>query len=77
MKIGVVPKVVANDARLPAERAVTSAAMMAASERSHGSGRFSAIQAAPGAMSASAIVSQPFSSAKANASANAASAPVA
>ncbi len=58
-------------------RAVTSAAMMAASERSHGSGRFSETHAAPGAIKASATVSQPFSSANVNASASAARAPVA
>ena len=51
--------------------------MMAASQRSHGNGRFSATQAAPGTISASPTVSQPFSSAKVSASASAASAPVA
>ena len=60
-----------------ATRATTRATMMAASQRSHGSGRFSATQAAPGAISASPTVSQPFSSAKVSASASAASAPVA
>ena len=60
-----------------AMRATTMATMMAASQRSHGSGRFSATQAAPGTMSASAMVSQPFSSAKVSASASAASVPVA
>jgi hypothetical protein len=56
-------------------RATTMATMMAASQRSQGSGRFSATQAAAGAMSASAMVSQPFSSAKVSASASAASVP--
>ena len=51
--------------------------MMAASQRSQGSGRRSATQAAPGTISASAMVSQPFSSAKVNASASAPSMPVA
>ena len=45
--------------------------------RSAGSGRLSAIQATPGTISASATVSQPFSSAMVSASASAATAPVA
>ena len=49
----------------------------AASQRSAGQGRFSAIQAMPGTISASAMVSQPFSSARESASASEAIAPVA
>ena len=56
---------------------MTSATAAAASQRSIGSGRRSAIQAMPGTISASAMVSQPFSSAKVSASASAATAPVA
>ena len=52
-------------------------ARMAASERRNGIGRCVEIQAVPADISASAIVSQPFSSAKVSASASAASAPVA
>ena len=51
--------------------------MTAQSVRSIGSGRRSAIQAMPGTISASATVSQPFSSAKVSVSASAATAPVA
>jgi hypothetical protein len=50
---------------------------MAASERRNGIGRCSEIHAVPADISASAMVSQPFSSAKVNASASAASVPVA
>ena len=60
-----------------AMRAITSATRMPQSQRSHGSGRFSAIQAVPGTIRASATVSQPFSSAKVSASASAAIEPVA
>ena len=50
---------------------------MAASERRNGIGRCIEIQAVPIDISASAIVSQPFSSAKVSASASAPSVPVA
>jgi hypothetical protein len=50
---------------------------MAASERRNGIGRCNEIHAVPIDISASAIVSQPFSRAKVSASASAASAPVA
>ena len=53
------------------------AARIAASERRNGIGRCIEIQAVPSDISASAIVSQPFSSANVSASASAASAPVA
>ncbi len=56
-------------------RASTSAAAIAASQRSSGSGRFSATQAIPGAMSARPMVSHPFSKAKLRVSASAATAP--
>ena len=49
----------------------------AASQRSQGQGRFSATQAMPGTISASATVSQPFSSARLSASASEAIEPVA
>ena len=52
-------------------------ARIAASERRNGIGRCVEIQAVPADISASAIVSQPFSSAKVSASASAASVPVA
>ncbi len=58
-------------------RSSTSAITPAASQRSAGSGRCPAIQAMPGTISASATVSQPFSSAKVSASASDATAPVA
>jgi hypothetical protein len=50
---------------------------MAASERRNGIGRCSEIQAVPSDISASAMVSHPFSSAKVSASASAPSEPVA
>ena len=52
-------------------------ARIAASVRRNGIGRCSEIQAVPSDISASAMVSQPFSSAKVSASASAASVPVA
>ena len=58
-------------------RASTSTPITAASTRSAGNGRFSDTQAMPGTISASATVSQPFSSAMVSASASAATAPVA
>ena len=58
-------------------RASTITPITAASQRSAGSGRLSATQAMPGTISASATVSQPFSSAIVSASASAATAPVA
>ena len=58
-------------------RASVTMTIAAASQRNAGSGRFSLTQAAAGDISASAIVSQPFSSAKVSASASAASVPVA
>ena len=58
-------------------RATTMPARIAASQRRNGIGRCIEIQAVPSDISASAIVSQPFSSAKVSASAIAASVPVA
>ena len=58
-------------------RSTTMPARMAASERRNGIGRCIEIQAVPIDISASAIVSQPFSSAKVSASASAPSVPVA
>ena len=58
-------------------RASVNITIAAASQRSAGSGRFSLTQAAAGAINASAMVSQPFSSAKVSASASAANVPVA
>jgi hypothetical protein len=58
-------------------RASTKMAAAAVILRSIGSGRFSATQAMPGAISARPTVSQPFSSAKARASASAAADPAA
>ena len=58
-------------------RATTMAARIAASQRRNGTGRCSEIHAVPSDISASAIVSQPLSSAKVKASASAASVPVA
>ena len=76
MKIGVVPTSVTMRGS-QAMRTITSATRMPQSQRSHGKGRFSAIQAVPGTIRASATVSQPFSSAKVSASASAAIEPVA
>ena len=58
-------------------RATTMPARIAASQRRNGIGRCIEIHAVPSDISASAIVSQPFSSAKVSASAMAASVPVA
>ncbi len=58
-------------------RPSTPTVTAAASQRSDGQGRFSATQAMPGTISASATVSQPFSSARLSASASEAIAPVA
>ena len=58
-------------------RSTTSTTSAAAIERSSGNGRCSEIHAMPGTISASATVSQPFSSAKVSASASAATVPVA
>ena len=58
-------------------RITTMPARMAASDRRNGIGRCNEIHAVPADISASAIVSQPFSSANVRASASAASVPVA
>ena len=58
-------------------RATTSTVAAAASARRSGTGRALAIQAMPGTISASATVSQPFSSDMVSASASAATVPVA
>ena len=77
MKIGVVPTSGPTMRGSKPTRATTSTVAAAASQRSIGSGRCKAIQAMPGTISASATVSQPFSSAKVSASAKAATVPVA
>ena len=77
MKIGVVPTSLPTMRGSQPTRASTSTTMAAASQRSIGNGRALAIQAMPGTISASATVSQPFSSEKVSASASAATVPVA
>ena len=75
--MGVVPTSRPTTCCIQPMRSTTSAPMMATSQRSAGSGRFSCTQAMPGTIRASATVSQPFSSASVSASASAAIAPVA
>ena len=70
------PDIVAGDARIVQTR-VRPRRHNGGEPTNQGSGRSRATQAMPGTISASAIVSQPFSSAKVKASASAASAPVA
>ena len=76
--MGVVPTSLADDARLPADaRQHQHDERRRRAQRRAGSGRLSETQAMPGTISASATVSQPFSSAMVSASASAATAPVA
>jgi hypothetical protein len=77
LKIGFVPTSAPMIRGSQAMRASPSIAAVAAIQRSIGSGRFSAIQAMPGAISASPTVSQPVSSAKVRVSASAAADPAA
>jgi hypothetical protein len=77
LKIGVVPMASPTMRGSQKMRPNTATVTAAASQRSAGQALCSATQAMPGTISASATVSQPFSSARLSASASEAMAPVA